>query len=206
MENERTYLNVKFDHNYFGGLTIGYDFVDRGLWGRGWPSWMRYVGLALDATYENVHFRAQAVNVSVEHAFGNVPPHYERGLSPSGDITMFHISPMIIGKNRFLATEEIPSGRLEPYFGFGLGLVISNLTVDNMETQEKNKLDLSLLGEGGMRFMLSSNLSLDAAVRYRIIPTQFGTTCNYVGEDKQVNIDIRNPQFFNFLLRLSYHF
>lgn len=202
---ERTYKNVKFDSNVFGGVTIGYDFTKEGLLGRAWPGWMRYFSVVLDATYEDVHFQHQAVEVAVK---GNlvVHPHYESGISPGGNVSMIHITPMIVGRYGIFTSPEIPSGRLQPYVGVGPGLVISNLNVDNMENNQKNKLDISVLFEGGLRFMLLRNLSLDAAIRYRIIPTQFGSDSYDPSNKQEYSVDINTPQLFNALLRLSYHF
>ncbi len=202
---QKTYENVKFDSGFFGGVTVGYDFVREGALGRAWPGWMKHVSLVLDATYENVRFQRQAVTVAVKGNYVD-HPHYESGISPGGSISMIHITPMLVGRYGVFTSAEVPSGRVQPFLGVGAGVVISNLDLDNMDNQEKNKVDMSVLFEGGLRFMLLRNVSIDAAVRYRLIPTQFGTTAFHSGEYRKINIDIDNPRFINALLRLSYHF
>jgi hypothetical protein len=78
--------------------------------------------------------------------------------------------------------------------------------VNGYETQEQNKLDMSVLAEGGLRFMILRNVSVDAAFRYRIVPTQFGNSYHIPGKIEKINIDIDNPVFYDAVLRLSYHF
>jgi outer membrane protein W len=202
---ERTYENCKFDSNVFGGVTIGYDFVKEGFLGRAWPGWMKYFSLVVDATYEDVHFKHQPVRIGVK---GNllVPPHYESGISPGGGISMIHINPMIVGRYGIFTSPEISSGRLQPYVGVGPGLVISNLNVDGWDNNQTNKLDMSVLFEGGLRFMVLRNVSVDAAVRYRLVPTQFGSDSYDTSNQQEYSVDINNPRFFYGLVRLSYHF
>ncbi len=175
LENERTYENIKFDINFLGGLTVGYDFVNEGFLGRAWPTWMKHFSLVLDSTYENVSFQHQLVTVVVK---GNlVTPHQSfSGFSPSGTISMFSLTPMIIGKCGFIPSAEIPFGRLQPYVGVGAGILISNPEISGLTTMERNKLDMSVVVESGLRYMLLRNVSLDAAFRYRMVPTSFGNS------------------------------
>ena len=200
-----TYKNVKFDTNFMGGLILGYDFNNEGFLGRAWwPSCMKYFSLALDATYETISFKAQNVMVATQ-GNNNIPPRLEPGISPSGNISTFTLTPMIIGKYGFIRSEEIPFGRLQPYLGVGAGIMITNPSIDGLETSQKNKTDISVLFEGGLRYMLLQNLSLDAAFRYRMIPTNFGNMYTAFGDTEPVNIDF-DPDLLSGILRLSYHF
>lgn len=200
----RTYENVKFDVNFLGGLTLGYDFVNKGSSGRAWPAWMKYFSVALDSTHETISFQHQVVMVQVQ---GNldVAPRNVQSLTPSGNIKMFFLTPMIIGKYGFIPSAEMPFGRLQPYVGVGAGIVISDPDVSCLETLERYKMDMSVMVESGIRYMLSRNVSLDAAFRYRVIPTEFGNSYNAPGETGKINLDI-NPQFYNAILRVAYHF
>ena len=202
---EKTYEGVKFDSHFLGGMMLGYDFVREGALGRAWPSWMKYFSIALDATYETFIFQRQLRRVAWKGNYA-ILPRYESEITPDGSISMILLTPMIIGRYGFLTSEEIPSGRVQPYLGVGAGVILSNPRVDGFETREKNKLDMSVLFEGGMRFMVVRNVSLDAAFRYRIVPTQFGNCYNLPGGNTNINIDIDNPVFYDALLRLSYHF
>jgi len=200
----RTYENVKFDHSFLGGLTLGYDFVNEGFLGSTWPSWMKYFSLVLDSTYENISFQHQLVTVAVQ---GNlaIPPQRLLDVSPSGNISMLSLAPMIIGKYGFIPNAEIPFGRLQPYLGVGAGILISNPEISGLTTEERNKLDMSVLVEGGLRYMLLRNVSLDAALRYRMIVTNFGNSFSAPGNTQKIDLDW-DPEFFNAILRLSYHF
>ena len=204
LELQRTYENVKFDVNFLGGLTVGYDFVNEGFWGQAWPAWMKYFSLILDSTYENIRFQRQWVTVAYQ---GTTDSPYQRvsELSPSGNISMFSLTPMIVGKYGFIPNAEIPFGRLQPYVGVGAGIVISNPEVSGLTTLERNKVDMSLLVESGLRYMLLRNVSLDAAFRYRIIPTWFGNSYNAPGDTRKINMDF-NPELYSAVLRVSYHF
>jgi len=204
LEVQRNYENVKFDVNFLGGLTVGYDFVNEGFWGRAWPDSMKYFSLVLDSTYENISFQHQWVTVALQ---GTPSSPYQRvsKLSPSGNISMFSLTPMIIVKYGFIPNAEIPFGRLQPYVGVGAGIVISNPEVSGLTTLERNKVDMSLVVEGGLRYMLLRNVSLDAAFRYRVIPTWFGNSYNAPGDTKKINLDF-NPELYSAILRVSYHF
>jgi opacity protein-like surface antigen len=205
LEEQRTYENVKFDVNFLGGLTVGYDFVNEGFLYRAWPDWMKYFSLVLDSTYENISFQHQRVTVAV---LGNgFSTTYRRvlELSPGGKISMFYLTPMIIGKYGFIPNAEIPFGQLQPYLGVGAGIVISNPEVSGLTTRVRNKLDVSLAVESGLRYMLLRNVSLDAAFRYRIIPSQFGNSYNATGDTEKIDLDF-NPKLYGAILRVSYHF
>ena len=193
-ELQRTYENVAFDVNYLGGLTVGYDFVNEGFWGNAWPAWMKYLSLVLDSTYENISFKHQWVKV------GN-----EVELSPSGNIRMFSITPMIIGKYGFIPNAEIPFGRLQPYVGVGTGIVISNPEVSGLIAGGSNKADMSLVVESGLRYMLFWNVSLDAAFRYRTVPTKFGNSYDAPGDNRKIDLDF-DPELYSVIFRVSYHF
>ena len=203
-ELQRNYENVKFDVNFLGGLTVGYDFVNEGFLGRAWPAWMKYFSLVLYSTYEKISFQHQWVTVALQ---GTPVSPYQRvsELSRSGNISMFSLTPMIIGKYGFIPNAEIPFGRLQPYVGVGAGLVISNPEMSGLTTLERNKVDMSLVVESGLRYMLLRNVSLDAAFRYRIIPTWFGNSYNAPGDTRKINLDF-NPELYSAILRVSYHF
>jgi len=203
-ELQRTYENVKFDVNFLGGLTVGYDFNNEGFWGSDWPVWMKYFSIVLDSTFENIRFQHQWVTVAYQ---GTPVSPYQRvsEFSPSGNISMFSLTPMIIGKYGFIPNAEIPFGRLQPYVGVRAGIVISNPEVSGFTTLERNKLDMSMAVESGLRYMLLRNVSLDAAFRYRIIPTWFGNSYHAPGDTRKINLDF-DPKLYSAILRVSYHF
>lgn len=204
LEVQRNYENVKFDVNFLGGLTVGYDFVNEGFLDRGWPAWMEYFSLVLDSTYKNIRFEHQWVTVACQ---GTPSSPYKRisELSRKGNISMFSLTPMIIGKYGFIPNAAVPFGRLQPYVGVGAGIIISNPEVSGFTTLERNKVDISLMVESGLRYMLLRNVSLDAAFRYRIIPTWFGNSYNAPGDTRKINLDF-NPELYSAILRVSYHF
>jgi len=191
---QRTYENVTFDTNFSGGLTLGYDFVNKGFGGNVWPDWMKHVSLVLDLTYEDIGFKHQWVNTGsgVE-------------LTPCGNVRMFTITPMIIGKYGFIPDAEMPFGRLQPYVGFGPGVIISNSDVSGLTVRGSNKVDMALVVESGLRYMLSRNVSLDAAFRYRTITTEFGHSYDAPGADEKIDLDF-DPKLYSVIFRVAYHF
>jgi opacity protein-like surface antigen len=194
-----TYENVKFAANFLGGLTIGYDFVNEGFLGRDWPNWMKYISVALDLTYHNVTFRRQQVTAEIEGK-GKVAAFF-----PNGIIRMFTLVPLIIGKYGFFPDSEVPFGRLQPYLGVGVGLVITDPALDGFTTRERNKVDGVFLLETGLRYMMWQNVSLDAAFRYRLIFTKFGNTYDSPGGSFKINQDWE-AHLFNAIFRVAYHF
>jgi outer membrane protein W len=204
---EKTYENVKLDVNVTGGLTLGYDFINQGFLGRDWPFWMKYFGVMLDVTYENLSFDQQVVMVREQRNLYHLdtgPKNYPAYI-PGGSSTMVVFSPMISLKYGFLPNAENPFGRLQPYVGVGPGFVISNPEVNGWATEEKNKLDVALVMETGLRYMIFRNVSLDAAFRYRTILTKFGNSYYIPGVSGVVDLDW-DPHLFNAVFRLSYHF
>lgn len=204
---EKTYENVKFDVNVTGGLTVGYDFINQGFLGRDWPFWMKYFGVMLDVTYENLSFDQQVVMVREQRNLYHLdtgPKNYPAYIS-GGSSSMVAFSPMVSLKYGFLPNAENPFGRLQPYVGVGPGFVISNPEINGWATEEKNKLDVALVVETGLRYMIFRNVSLDAAFRYRTILTKFGNSYYVPGVSGVIDLDW-DPHLFNALFRLSYHF
>jgi len=191
---QRTYEDVAFDANFSGGLTLGYDFVNKGFGGNVWPDWMKYLSLVLDLTYEDIGFKHQWVKTGsgVE-------------LTPCGNVRMLTITPMIIGKYGFMPNAEMPFGRLQPYVGLGPGLIISNPEVSGLIVRGSNKVDMTLVFESGLRYMLLRNVSLDAAFRYRTINTEFGHSYDALGADGKIDLDF-DPKLYSFIFRVAYHF
>ncbi|PKN96250.1 MAG: hypothetical protein CVU43_21685 [Chloroflexi bacterium HGW-Chloroflexi-5] len=204
---EKTYENIKFDVNVVGGLTVGYDFINQGFLGRDWPFWMKYFGVVLDATYENLSFDQQMVMVREQRNLDTRPSEQKDypAFIPGGTSSMLVLSPMMVVKYGFLPNEENPFGRLQPYLGVGPGFVISNPEINGWTTEEKNKFDVALVVETGLRYMIFRNVSVDAAFRYRTIFTKFGNSYDAPGVAGKIDMDW-NPHLFNALFRLSYHF
>lgn len=194
-----TYENVKFQTNFLGGLTIGYDFVNEGFLGRPWPAWMKYFSVALDLTYNNVTFPLQRVTADIE-GLGKLKANF-----PSGIIRMFTLVPLIIGKYGFFPDPEVPFGRLQPYLGVGVGLVITDPALEGFTTRERHKADAVFLLETGLRYMMLRNVSLDAAFRYRLIFTKFGNSYKFPGGPDKINLDW-TAHLFNAIFRVAYHF
>lgn len=194
-----TYENVKFDANFLGGLTIGYDFVNEGFLGRAWPEWLKYFSVALDLTYNNVTFPLQRVTADRE-GLGKTSANF-----PYGIIRMVTLVPLIIGKYGFFPDQEVPFGRLQPYLGLGVGLVITDPEINDLTTRERNKADGVFLAEAGLRYMMLRNVSLDAAFRYRLIFTKFGNSYSIPGGPDKINLDW-TAHLFAAIFRVAYHF
>jgi outer membrane protein W len=168
---------------------------------------MKYFGVMLDVTYENLSFDQQVVMVREQRNLYHLdtgPKNYPAYI-PGGSSSMVVFSPMVSLKYGFLPNAENPFGRLQPYVGVGPGFVISTPEINGWGTEEKNKLDVALVLETGLRYMIFRNVSLDAAFRYRTILTKFGNSYYVPGISGVIDLDW-DPHLFNAVFRLSYHF
>ncbi len=203
-ELTNTYKDIQFDPHFLSGVTLGYDFVKDGAWGRSWPSCIKYFSLTLHATHEVVSFQRQTTTIKKTGSTEVIPDEF--GSFPDGSISMILVYPMIMGRYGFLTSPERPAGRVQPYVGAGMGFVITNPKISGYETLENNKLDGSIMLESGLRVMIARQVSLDAAFSYQYIFTQFGNTYRLPDKSGEIDIDIDNAPHYKAILRLSYHF
>jgi opacity protein-like surface antigen len=196
---------VKTDPSFLGGVTIGYDFVKEGFLGHDWPNWMKYFSLALDLTYNNYSQPAQDVQAVIPR---NPPRNLVTIHIDQANGYILELSLFFIAKYGFLPTPELPFGRLIPYVGVGPGLVFSVVATSNNSVFADNSSDsceLAIFTEAGVRYMVWSNVSLDAAFRYRyVFPSYDRNYESSVGSFYGVGRII--AQSFGGIFRVNYHF
>ena len=64
-----TAKDAKVDPAVIGGVKFGYWFTKEGFLGYDYPDWMKYLGVALDLSYNNLDFKRQEVQVNGGRAF-----------------------------------------------------------------------------------------------------------------------------------------
>jgi opacity protein-like surface antigen len=149
-----------------GGLTLGYDFVNSGFGAYAWPDWMKYFSFALDFTYNRIDI--QDVGPGIGKYFAN-----NSRLNGSQPVLTF----LFMFHYGFMPDSEVPTGRINPYLGIGPALVFTKVegtipTYFDPHSQFSSNgadsaLNVGLVVEPGVRFMVMKNVSVDLAMRYR---------------------------------------
>lgn len=187
-----TIRNIKIDPNVIGGITMGYDFVNAGFGAYSWPDWMKYFGIAVDFTYNNINARSQQL-AGTGGAFFPGPGGASR-LEGFVAATTF----LFYGHYGFFPDSEITVGRVHPYLGVGPAIVVSGLDLGKFGVGNTSSADVALVVEAGIRWICFKNISMDTAFRYRYAQPSYnvqGTT-----------VSIRDFDSFSFLVRANYHF
>jgi opacity protein-like surface antigen len=179
-----------------GGVTIGYDFVNTGFGAYGYPDWMKYFSFALDFTYNRLNI--QDVGPGIGSAFAN-NSRLNGTESALTFLFMFHYG--------FLPDSEVPSGRINPYLGIGPAIVWTSVqgTIPTYfhpfgqytSNYGDDAMNVALVVEPGVRFMVMKNVSIDVAMRYRYSAPSYS--------DHGVTIKTNLHQFAP-LVRASIHF
>jgi len=180
--------DARVDPSVLGGIKLGYWFTKEGFLGYDYPDWMKYLGFALDLSYQNLDFRRQQVNV----VGGALPPKTKAWLWDEG--RAFTIGFMFNGRYGFFPDSEVPFGRLQPYVAAGPALFISSMEMDGISN---TSTEIALMVDAGVRYMCLKNVSLDLAFRYRYTEPSYD-----IG-----NVSVE-PEFnlFSFYLGAAYHF
>ena len=99
----------------------------------------------------------------------------------------------------FLPDSEVPGGRINPYIGVGPAIVWSGFNIDRKNI---NAMNVALVVEPGIRWVVLPNVSIDTAFRYRYAVPSYELVVNRIG-----NVNLR-PTLHQlaFLLRANYHF
>jgi opacity protein-like surface antigen len=179
-----------------GGVTIGYDFVNAGFGAYSYPDWMKYFSFALDFTYNRLTIQDGGPGIGSAFAGNSRMNGTESALT---FLFMFHYG--------FMPDSEVPAGRIHPYLGIGPAIVWTSVqgtipTVFHRFGQFSSDygddtMNVALVVEPGVRFMVMSNVSIDVAVRYRYSAPSY--------TDQSVTIQTNLHQFAP-LVRASYHF
>lgn len=158
-----------------GGVKVGTWFVPDGFLGAAYPSWLQYFGLYLDFSYHRQNFRYRVGNTILNGGVDNTRNSFE---SNGNAITL---ALMFAGRLGFLATPEIPFGRLQPYFAVGPGLMITDQRVTlrsraltaaglvpySLSPGSETDVVPVLAVEPGLRWMFNKHVSLDLSFKFR---------------------------------------
>ena len=150
-----------------GGVTVGYDFVNYGFGAANYPAWLGYFSFALDFTYNKIGIQDAGPGIGAFIPFNSRIDISESVLT---FLFMFHYG--------FMRDSEVPSGRINPYLGIGPGLVWTTargtlpfFNLPNQPARSSNfgadAMNVALVIEPGVRFMVLRNVSIDVAMRYR---------------------------------------
>ncbi len=183
-----------------GGITIGYDFVRTGFAAYNWPDWMKYFSFALDFTYEQ--FRTSTQFVGVTSDGGTLFGELNRTTGTLSALTF-----LFMGKYGFYCDSVAPFGRIVPYVGVGPAVAWSSFRSAGDGAFPDGSLglggsasstDIALVVEGGVRWVLLSNVSFDTSFRYRWLEPKYSLD-NGVTAKTTLNA-------YTALFRINYHF
>lgn len=160
---------------FIGGGKVGYWFSQQGFLGGSYPDWMKYLGVYLDCNYHHQNFRTRVGNSVVPGATEAV----RNTFSSNGNTVTLAL--MFAGRYGFLKDEEVPFGRLQPYFAVGPALMIAtqDVTLEGQALSNGASLPYSLKPrsqttvvpalaiEPGLRWMVLKNFSLDLSFKFR---------------------------------------
>jgi hypothetical protein len=198
-----------------GGGKVGIWFTQQGFLGRAYPDWMKYLGFYLDFSYHNQNFRTR-----VGGSF--IPGATESGRNTfSSNGNTFTLAFMFAGRYGFLKDDEVPFGRLQPYFAVGPALMFATQDVSLEGNALNNGVILpysikpgsetavvpALAVEPGLRWMVLKNISLDLSFKFRWAHPSF--TYKYIDPLSATKESFTlNPQYLilSFQLGAAYHF
>lgn len=188
----RTIYSMKPRTGFTSGLVFGYDFVNTGIGVYPYPDWMKYFGVMVDVSYTQMNFSAQRRDISPAGTFA----------SQSVDGGNTALTVLLTGKIPCMTSNEYPNGRLNPYVGVGPTLLITSMDFSNMGGNNSTSVNVGLVAEAGIRYMITPAFSADLAYRYRYAQPSVSTTLPGVG-NVNMSGSMNNSQV---LARLSYHF
>ncbi len=198
--------DLKSSPEFIGGIIIGYDFVKDGFLGYNYPKWMKYFSVALNLTHNQ--FSQPAQNVRVQELprvspSGQLPIHINKAYG-----YIIELSILVMAKYGFFPTAELPFGRLIPYVGVGPGLFFTETDTawGYGFSASSDNLEPGLAAEGGVRYMLQRNVSLDAAFHYRFFYPSYDRTYTPENIGPYRGVGRLVVQSFNAIFRVNYHF
>jgi opacity protein-like surface antigen len=133
--------DMKIDPGITGGLKVGYFFDS-----------MPFFGIEAEGSIGNQTQPAQTVRLNppvLNSAIGQV--HRQ-------SLLVWTMAFHFLARYGFLATPEVPFGRLQPYVGLGPGLVMLYAEADSAK-------NFSLEVEAGLRYMFSKNFGMFVAYK-----------------------------------------
>jgi hypothetical protein len=212
---EEHHTRGTFRPAFIGGAKIGTWFTKQGFLGADYPEWMKYLGFYLDCSYHNQNFKTRLGNSIIP----GTDIHSDNNYSSNGNTVTLAF--MFAGRYGFLKDDEVPFGRLQPYFAVGPALMIASQSI----TLESRALSLggfipyrlkpgsqtavlpALEVEPGLRWIVLKNVSLDLSFKFRWAHPSF--TYKYIDPISITTESMTiNPQYLilSFQLGAAYHF
>lgn len=192
----RTGRGVSVEPSLLLGGKIGYWFTKKSVFGLQMPSWLKYFGFELDVSYQRLHWPRQDVTFE--------PSNFTQSMEANS--TVLTAAFLFMARYGFYPDADIPLGRLQPYFGIGPAIFVTNTFVDIGKDFRATEGDLGLAVETGLRYMLNQKISLNAAFRYRYLR-------NHVSADDHI-LDVvpcfiimrSTYQMYDLVFGVEYHF
>ena len=228
----RDYLTLTTQHNSLGtseehrtrgtfrpaviaGAKIGTWFTKEGFLGADYPEWMKYLGFYLDCSYHNQNFKTRLGNSIIP----GTDIHSDNNYSSNGNTITLAF--MFAGRYGFLKDDEVPFGRLQPYFAVGPALMIAsqNITLESralslggfipyrLKPGSQTTVVPALSVEPGLRWMVLKNISLDLSFKFRWAHPSF--IYKYIDPLSLTTENLNlNPQYLIMSVQLgaAYHF
>jgi hypothetical protein len=212
---EEHHTRGTFRPSVIGGAKVGTWFTQQGFLKAPYPEWMKYLGFYMDFSYHPQNFRTRVGNSIIPGSALNT----RNTFSSNGNT--FTLAFMFAGRYGFLKDDEVPFGRLQPYFAVGPALMFTTQDV----TLESNALSggefvpfkinpgaetavvPALVIEPGMRWMVLKSVSLDLSFKFRWAHPSF--TFKYTDPISATSESFTlHPQYLilSFQLGAAYHF
>jgi hypothetical protein len=172
---EEHHTRGTFRPSVIGGVKVGTWFTQQGFLGASYPEWMKYLGFYLDFSYHPQNFRTREGNSVISNSFLNT----RNTFSSNGNT--FTLAFMFAGRYGFFKDDEVPFGRLQPYFAVGPALMFTSQDVTlgskawnggvfvpyTLKPGAETAVVPALAIEPGVRWMVLKNVSLDLSFKFR---------------------------------------
>jgi opacity protein-like surface antigen len=195
-----------------GGLKIGTWIVPTGFPGYHCPDWMKYFGFYLDFSYHRLDIAEHRITL-FSNIGGPLPNTMFRSQGHCATLAF-----MFAARYGFLPDSEVPFGRLQPYVALGPAILFSTqemkvvvrnaagvvLGGGNHGTQ--SSVDLALMAEAGLRYLVLQHVSLDLSFKYRHATPHY--TYHFLDAIGFYGTHTYDPTFdlLSFQMGAAYHF
>jgi hypothetical protein len=189
--------NVKVSPSVMVGGRFGYWFSREGTGARQYPDWLKYFGLAISVDWHELNWPQQDVIIS--------PINLRTPLKNYG--LMVTTSFLIMMRYGYMPDQEVPFGRLQPYFGIGPAVVFHDIHLNIGRDYKSTEGDVALVVESGVRYLIRKNVSINAAFRYKYAPVHAEVDDQLFDIPMGVWIPLNTTyHMFNVLVGVTYHF
>jgi len=114
---------------------------------------------------------------------------------------------LVMMRYGYMPDQEVPFGRLQPYFGIGPAAVFHDIHLNIGKDYKSTEVDAALVVESGVRYFFRKNVSVNAAFRYKYAPVHAEVDDKLFEIPMGVWIPLNTTyHMFNILVGVSYHF